>query len=121
MSIVFAGKIFSRVINDLTNTYHSPPDFHEALGAAEKYFLEVKASGVQSTPTLTVTLEASDDAVNWVTRSTLLTQGISGGGFWYATELGTGQVGGKYARFTFKNTVAGSAYLECWVTGRDAL
>jgi hypothetical protein len=120
MSIVFAGKVFSRVINDLTNTYYSDDELDEALGLAEKFFIEVKGSNVNGTPTLTLTLETSEDGVNWTTRSTPISATYATNPR-FASELGTGQTGGRFARFGAKHTGSGGGYLEVWVTGRDAL
>lgn len=123
MAIVYAGKVFSRVLNDATNTHYSDPECNAKIGAGEKFFVEVRASNVSGTsPTLLVTLESSNDNVNWATRSTLINlASIVGGPVLTASELGTAAVGGRFQRLSFKlGGTTPSAYLEAWLTARNA-
>lgn len=123
MAIVYAGKVFSDVLNDGTNTYYSDPECNPRLGAAEKFFVEARASNVTGTsPTLLVTLESSNDNVNWVSRSTPISAtAISSGTVLSGSELGTGAVGGRFQRFTLKLGGTGpNAHVELWVTARNA-
>lgn len=123
MAIVFSGKIFSGVINDTSNTYYSEPPFNAALGAGEKYYVELKSSNVTGTsPTVTVSLETSNDNVNWAVRNNAV---ISNNAITNTTVL-TGQdtgttVGGRFARFGVKaGGTSPNAYVEIWVAARNA-
>ena len=47
MSIVFAGKSFSGVVNDITNTYYTDPELNGRIGQGEKYIAEFKAKNFE--------------------------------------------------------------------------
>lgn len=127
MAIVYAGKTFSAVLNDKVNVYYTDPECNAKLGAGEKFFVEVRTSGVLGTaPTIAVKLESSNDNVNWVNRSTITlapSSSISNGATLTGAEVGGTTVGGRFARFTMQLADAGSpsAYVELWVTARNAL
>ncbi len=124
MTIVFAGKSFSGVVNDITNTYYTDPELNGRIGQGEKYIVELKASNVVSTPSATVSLESSNDGVNWVVRNAAVIATIAipaAGSVNFGIEGGTTTVGGRFARFGIKLTVGGSAYCELWVTARTAV
>ena len=123
MAIQYAGKVYSDVMNDGTNTYYSDPECNAKLGMAEKFFIEARTSNVTgTTPTLAIALESSNDNVNWVPRSTVIVAtAIASGTTLTGSELGTAAVGGRFQRFTLK--LAGTtpnAYVELWVTARNA-
>lgn len=129
MSVLFSGKVFSGVMNDVTSTWYSDHEWNARLGTAEKFHLELKATNVQPTPTITVTMEASADNVNWAARitnpaslpnlapSATLTSNL----VIMSYDLGTSFVGGRFTRFALKLAGSGSAYIELWVTGRTAV
>lgn len=125
MSIVWSGKAFAGVINDQTNTYYTDPELNGRLGQAEKYLVELKGSNIQGSPTATVSLEGSNDGVNWIIRNSTVISGgaVSTTPIWGIDNGSTGVVvGGRFARFGIKLAVAStSAYIELWVTGRTAV
>lgn len=122
--IVWAGKAFAGVINDQTNTYYTDPALNGRLGQAEKFMVELKGSNIAATPTPTVSLEGSNDGVNWTVRNATVITGtaLSTTPVQYGSDDGTQSVGGRFARFGI--TIGGSsssAYVELWVTGRTAV
>jgi hypothetical protein len=123
MSILFSAKLFSDVINDFSFTRYSAPELNPLLGTAEKFFLEAKASAVPATATnLLVTLETSNDNVNWSVRTTAINAVIVSGTVLFASDFAGGNPVGRFARYGCKLSAAQAtgAYVELWVTGRDA-
>lgn len=131
MSILYSGKPFSITINDKVNTYYSDPELNARLGMGEKFYIEARATNVSGTaPTLTVGLETSNDGVNFSARSgspfinqVAITVGATAVTVLTATCLGTADVGGRFCRVTAKlaDTGAPGAFVEIWVTARDAM
>ena len=125
MSILFCTKVFSDLVDNGNNIFYSPVEFNAALGKAEKYFFHARPTQISgTTPTLQVSLETSNDGVNWNPRSTPIsavaisttTPALFG------SEAGTAQVGGCFARIGVK--LGGGtpvAFVEVWVTGRTAV
>ncbi len=123
MSILFSTKVFSGVINDFSFTRYSPPELNQLLGTAEKFFLEAKATAVQPTATsLVVSIEFSNDNVNWTPIATPIFQTITSGTVLFASDFAGGSVITRFARYGcgLYALQATAAYIELWVTGRDA-
>lgn len=119
MPLVYRGKVFAGVINDLANIYYSDPSLDGRLGEAEAYLVELRASNVVSSPSATVSLESSNERVNWIVRNgTVISSAIIGTSVLYGAEQGTSSVGGRFARFGIKLSLLGSAYCELWVAAR---
>ena len=123
MSILFSTKVFSGVINDFSFTRYSPPELNELLGTAEKFFLEAKATAVQPTATsLVISIEFSNDNVNWAPIATPINAVIVTDTVLFASDFAGGSVITRYIRYGLKlsATQSTAAYIELWVTGRDA-
>lgn len=116
MSIVYAGKVFSQVVND-TNTWYSPGELNAVLGSAEKYVIQLKCTNLQAGNVI-VSLQTSEDDVNWVLRANLINQSLTTS-ILFGTYVTTVAVGGARGRLGFALSGGGRAYLECWVTARD--
>jgi len=125
MAIVASGKIFSAVINDNTNTYYSDAEWNARLGMGEKFMLELRATNVVTNGSVTVQLESSNDNINWhirnnaVINANTLTNATTATCF--GSEVGTSEVGGRFARFNVKLTNTTAAYIEMFCTARNAL
>ena len=121
MGVTASGKVFGGVINDTANTYYSDPEWNAALGAGEKYEVELKASNVTGAGTATVSLETSSDNINWSVRNSGLINGgtITVGATLFGAEKGDTSVGGVYARFGVRMASATGAYFELFVTARS--
>lgn len=123
MTVLSNLKVFSGVMNDVLNTYYSDREYHASLGAAESFFLEVKSSNVLgATPKIDVKLETSDDGMSWSNPPVTIYNGatLASNAFLPAATV-QGVVGGRFSRLTFKlNSGTTTAYVECWVTSRDA-
>lgn len=124
MTILFSTKVFSGVINDFALTRYTDPQLNALLGTAEKYFLEAKASNVApaTDPSLVVTLEISNDGVNWRPMdAAIIDAAIDEGTVLFASDLAGGEPIGRYARYGCRLDAAQytGAYIELWVTGRD--
>lgn len=123
MTIRFGAKVLSRVAND-GGVYYSDCYSNADLGTGERYYVEAKCSNVATTPTtLSVTLETSNDNVNWTVRSTpIVPTPVFEGTVLTGFELGTNVVGGRYARFGIQlGGASPGAYVELWVVAREAL
>lgn len=124
MAILFCSKVFDGLADNINNTFYSLPEFNATLGKAEKYFFQVRPSQVGGgASTLTLTLETSNDNVNWNLRSTLLNQTsiTTATQALFASELGTAQVGACFARVGIRLGGASAvAFVEVWATGRNA-
>lgn len=125
MSILFCTKVFNGLLDNSNNIFYSPPELNAALGKAEKYFFQVRPTQVAGTsPTLQLTLETSNDGVNWSVRSTPIsaTSITSTTQALFGNELGTAAVGGCYARVGIKlGGTTPVSFVEVWVTGRSAV
>lgn len=122
MSILFSVKAFSAVIGDKTYPRYSDPSLNELLGTAEKYFLAAKLTYTGTGTSLTVTIETSNDNVNWVPRTAAINTAIPSGEVRWGSDFAGGSVVGRFARYSLQlsSAQAASAYAELWVTGRDA-
>lgn len=128
MPTLFHKKVLATVVNDTTNTYYSDPEHDLDLGNAERFLVQVIATNVSGpSPTLTLTLETSNDRQTWLARETTpLLNGvsISGGAVKWAVENWDGgntlPMNGCYARFgCMLGGVGSNAFLELIVEGRD--
>jgi hypothetical protein len=126
MAIVSNLKVFSDTLFDVTNTYYSDSRNQRALGGGEQFWVEVKTSNVNGASMMIFcTLETSDDGMNWSTAYTfpnVNNKPISSGTILVDSSSPSTLVVGRFGRITFKlgGTGAVGAYVECWVTSRDA-
>lgn len=124
MAIIFSAKVYDgMILSDAVNTRYSDPSLNVGLAKAEKYFCQVKTTQVGGTANLTVTLETSADNVNWYVPPTPLfnQSSISNNTVLFNFDLGTASIRAAFARVGVKlGGTTPSAYVEVWLTGRDA-
>lgn len=125
MSIVFRTKIFSGLVDNSAGTsiFYSPPEFNAALAGAEKSLFEARPTQVSGTsPELVLFVEVSNDGVNWIEKNTPIQADISNSPqAVFGQDLGVADAGGCYSRVgIFLTGTAPVAFVEVWVTGRDA-
>lgn len=123
MAIVFSAKVFSGTLTVGGVAYYTDPAHDLALGSAEKFCFQVRTSNVSGTsPTIELDFITSDDGVDWAARSSPM-QGlaITEGGVLVRYDLGTSTICGRLGRLQlYLSGTNPKAFVEVWVTGRDA-
>lgn len=122
MTIRYRAKVLSCVVNDGVSTFYSEPRHDAGLAAGERVVVETRVSNVSgASPTLTMTLETSNDGVNWVVRGTLVSAyPIVSGTVMNGAERSMSTVGARFARLGVRLGGSGpNAYVESWAVARD--
>ncbi|MBZ0119264.1 MAG: hypothetical protein K8H88_19900 [Sandaracinaceae bacterium] len=105
MGILYSQKVFEGPISGTTAVY-TPAELNGSLAQADKFFVSVRAAQSSGTsPTVTVTLEHSNDNVNFTSKATLInasalsTTAITNA---FGSDLGTSNVGGAFMRLAIQ-------------------
>lgn len=128
MSIKYNIQTHGDVLSDAVNKSYSDPALNAALATAEKFFVVAKATNVTGgSPTLKVTIELSNDGMNWIDRGSpvIAATSITVGGTTvlkgFDDGVTNGFVGGRFMRVAALLGGGGppGAYVEVWVCGRS--
>lgn len=124
MAIVYCIPVFEGALTGASAPQTSPANMNGTIAQAERFFLQARVTQVAGTsPSITVTLEHSNDDVNFTTKSTLingtaLTANQQNNIF--AQDLGTAQVGGCSMRVSVSlGGTTPSAYVQLYLCGRS--